>query len=34
MSYLGIFELKFEKNIPIDEISTLKFAQLQNFVKK
>ena len=34
MSYLGIFGLKFGNNIVIFEISTLKFAQLQNFKKK
>ena len=34
MPYLGIFRLEFENNIVIFEISTLEFAQVQNFVKK
>ena len=34
MPFLGIFELKFEENIVIFEISTLQFAEIQNFAKK
>ena len=34
MPYLGIFRLEFENNIVIFEISTLKFAQVQNCEKK
>ena len=34
MSYLGIFELEFEKNIVIFEISTLEFIKLRNCAEK
>ena len=34
MSYLDIFGQEFEKTIVVFEISTLKFAYLQNFPKK
>ena len=34
MPYLGIFELEFENNIFIFEISTLELVYLQNFGKK
>ena len=34
MLYLGIFGKIFRKTIVIFEISTLKFASLQNFSKK
>ena len=30
----GVFWLEFENNIDIFEISTLKFVQFQNFMKK
>ena len=33
-SWFGISELEFENNIVIYEISTLKFVQLHNFMKK
>ena len=33
MSYLDIFGQEFEKTIVVFEISTLKFAYLQNFPK-
>ena len=33
MSYLGIFRLKFEKNIVIFEINVLEFVLLQNLVQ-
>ena len=33
MSYLGIFGLKFEKNIVIFEINVLEFVLLQNLVQ-
>ena len=34
MPYLGIFDLEFEKNIVIFEISTLEFIKLQNCAEK
>ena len=34
MPYLGIFGLEFKNGIVKFQISTLKFVQLQNFVKK
>ena len=34
MSYLDIFGQEFEKTIVVFEISTFKFAYLQNFPKK
>ena len=34
MSYLGFFGLEFEKSSAIFEISSLKFVNLQHFVKK
>ena len=33
MHYLGNFGLKFENDIVIFEINTLKFVYLQNFMK-
>ena len=34
MPYFSIFELKFESNIVIFEISTLRFVNVQNSAKK